>query len=213
MIPRAQPCRTVQTGEAEFPATRLSGLGATAPSALALFGNAENLSLDSLAILSSVRTPPELILRTFDLARTLRSEGMPTIGGFQTPLERECLLLLLRGKQPVTVCPAHGIEGMRIPRLWRQPLEDQRLLIVSLFPGRRRRPSVRTAEPRNRLVAALASRLFILHARPGSRAFRAAVLGLDLGKPVYCFEHERNRELILLGARPTNPKTLLGMDE
>ena len=48
-------------------------------------------------------------------------------------MERECLRLLLRGNQPVVVCPARGIDNMRIPRDWRPALDDGRLLVLSPF--------------------------------------------------------------------------------
>ena len=31
--------------------------------------------------------------------------GVPMIGGFHTPMEQECLEVLLRGQQPVVICP------------------------------------------------------------------------------------------------------------
>ena len=56
----------------------------------------------------------------YDLSRAMRDAGVPVIGGFQSPMEKECLRILLRGDQPVVVCPARGIENMRIPREWRE---------------------------------------------------------------------------------------------
>jgi hypothetical protein len=34
-------------------------------------------------------------LKTYDLARDLRDADVPVIGGFHTPMEKECLRLLL----------------------------------------------------------------------------------------------------------------------
>jgi HEPN domain-containing protein len=39
--------------------------------------------------------------------------GVTVVGGFHAPMERECLTILLRGAQPVILCPARNI-GMRI---------------------------------------------------------------------------------------------------
>jgi hypothetical protein len=44
----------------------------------------------------------------------LRGAGIPIIGGFHSPMEKECLDLLLRGQQPIVICPARSIQGMRI---------------------------------------------------------------------------------------------------
>ena len=93
----------------------------------------------------------------------MRDAGVPVIGGFQTPMERECLRLLLRGGQPVVVCPARGIARMRIPRAWRPALDEGRLLILSPFPETVRRPTAKIAAERNELVASLADRVFIAH--------------------------------------------------
>jgi hypothetical protein len=77
-----------------------------------------------------------LILDTYDLASALRDAGIPVIGGFHSPMERECLDLLLRGKQPVVVCPARSIHRMRISKLWKAPLDDGRRLIPSPFSAK-----------------------------------------------------------------------------
>jgi len=49
-----------------------------------------------------------------------RDDGVTVISGFHTPVEKECLRILLRGSQPVIICPARSIEGMRIPPTWKQ---------------------------------------------------------------------------------------------
>ena len=84
-------------------------------------------------------------------------------------MEKECLRLLLRGEQPVVVCPARGIDKMRIPRDWRAALDEDRLLVLSPFPSTRRRPTAGLAAQRNDLVAELAAQVFIAHAAPGSK--------------------------------------------
>ena len=87
-------------------------------------GNLGLLNQPLTALFCSNRCPGDLILKTYDLARAMRDAGVPVIGGFQTPMEKECLRLLLRGSQPVVICPARGIENMRIPRDWRTALRD-----------------------------------------------------------------------------------------
>jgi hypothetical protein len=67
-----------------------------------------------LALLCSVRCPGDLILAAYNLVVALRAAGVTVIGGFHAPMERECLRLL-RGRQPVIVCPARGVERMRVP--------------------------------------------------------------------------------------------------
>jgi len=209
---RALPCRTIHRDSPEFPNRVRLALGAETPDSLALFGNADLLELPYIALFSSLWTPPELVLRAIHLARCLRAASLPIAGGFQAPLERELLHLLLRGEQPITICPARGIEGMRLPAPWRPALRAERLLVLSPFPPHRRRPTLGLAGVRNRLVAGLADRIFVVHARPGSRAFRVAAAGLAWGKPVYCFDHIRNSDLILLGAKPIDTAGLISGD-
>ena len=116
-------------------------------------GNLSLLDEPLKALFCSNRCPGDLILKTYDIVRAMRNAGVPIIGGFQTPMEKECLRLLLRGEQPVVVCPARGIDNMRIPRDWRRALENGRLLVLSPFPSTARRPTVELAAQRNEIVA------------------------------------------------------------
>jgi len=96
-------------------------------------GNTNILKENKLALFCSRQCPGNLILKAYDLARSLRDAGTTVISGFHTPVEKECLRILLRGKQPIIICPARSIEGMRIPSEWRQPIEEYRLLLLSPF--------------------------------------------------------------------------------
>ena len=102
-------------------------------------GNAQILDLELTALFCSAHCPGDLILKTCDPAQVMRDAGTPVIGGFQTPMNEECLRLLLRGIQPVILCPARSIENMRIPAHWRPALEEERLLALSPFPTHQRR--------------------------------------------------------------------------
>ena len=171
---------------------------------LSLIGNAALLDLPLLAFFCSRRCPGSLILRAYDLARELRAAGVPVVSGFQTPIEQECLALLLRGEQPVVVCPARGIAGMRVPPVWRAPLEAGRLLVVSPFAADERRPTVALAERRNRFVADLAARVLVAHADPGGATERLSRALIGQGKPVLTVLDPANRHLLDAGALPVN---------
>ena len=71
------------------------------------------------------------------------------VGGFQSPMEKEFLDLLLRGAAGAVVCPARGLCVMRLPRAWRAPLNDGRLLVLSFFDEAVRRPTAAIAARRN----------------------------------------------------------------
>jgi len=152
-----------------FPAALQSGtLLAPCPQICAL-GNLDILTMSLLGFFCATRCPGNVILRTYDLALALREAGVPVIGGFHTPMEKECLEVLLRGQQPVVICPARNIERLRLPMSWRQPYDQGRLLVLSPFVAHQRRPTTELAEYRNRFVATLATNIFVAYAGPGSK--------------------------------------------
>jgi len=69
--------------------------------------------------------------------------------GFYSPIEKECLQILLRGQQPIIICTARSIENMRIPKDWKTAIEEGRLLLLSLFLKSERRMSSALADQRN----------------------------------------------------------------
>ena len=72
------------------------------------------------AIFCSSKCPGEIILKTHDLAQEFKNKGISTIGGFHSPIEKECLRVLLRGSQPIIMSPARSIENMRIKLEWKK---------------------------------------------------------------------------------------------
>jgi predicted Rossmann fold nucleotide-binding protein DprA/Smf involved in DNA uptake len=91
-------------------------------------------------------------------------------------VEKECLRILLRGKQPIVICLARSLEKIRIPAEWRGGLDTGRLLLLSPFEKRPRRPTVESSHQRNELVAALADEALIIHAEPGGSVERISEL-------------------------------------
>jgi predicted Rossmann fold nucleotide-binding protein DprA/Smf involved in DNA uptake len=176
---------------------------------LTVIGDPGLLRTELLAVFTSLDTPPDLVLPSLDLVKHLRDTGTPVVGGFQAPLEREWLRVLLRGRQPVVVCLARGLSRLRLNAGWRNALAEGRLAVVSAEALGLRRGSAREALRRNRLVAALAERLLVVHARPGTRVFGTAAFGLQLERKVYCIDHPRNRDLALIGAQPAAAAPLI----
>ena len=194
-------------------AVRIGADGWVAPSLLSEMAHRGNLRLldePLTALFCSNRCPGDLILKTYDLARALRDSGVPVIGGFQTPMERECLRLLLRGSQPVVVCPARGIDTMRIPRDWRPALDVGRLLVISPFPATHRRPTVALAAQRNDLVAALASQVFVTHAAHGGNTEAFARRLAESGKPLLTLKSPANGNLLGMGAQVEEQGGIVG---
>ena len=171
-------------------------------------GNLRLLEQPLTALFCSNRCPGALILKLYDLARAMRDAGVPVIGGFQTPMEKECLRLLLRGSQPVVVCPARGTDNMRIPRDWHTALDEDRLLVLSPFPSTRRRPTAELAAQRNDLVADLAGQVFIAYAAPGSKTEAFARKLATSGKPLLTLDSPANENLVGMGAEVLLPQNL-----
>src|SRR5262247_914356 len=101
-----------------FPAAlRSRTLLAPCPQIWAL-GNLDILTMPLLVFFCATRCPGSVIFHTYDLALALREAGIPVISGFHTPMEKECLEVLLRGQLSVMICPARSIERLRMPLSW-----------------------------------------------------------------------------------------------
>lgn len=194
----------IERGSALYPAHLDRYLGSAAPAAIWAEGNVSILSQRMLGLFCSVKCPGSIILETYELARTLRDAGVTVVGGFHTPMEQECLALLLRGSQPVVVCPARGLGRMRLPAEWKQPLAERRLLILSPFPEEERRITAALAQARNDFVAALAADILVTYAAKGGRTEAFAREALAWGKPVLTVASPENEPLVVSGARPVS---------
>jgi len=107
-----------------------------------------------------------------DLAQQWRDEGRCIISGFHSPIEKECLRILMRGSQPVIICPARSIENIRIPKEWWHGIETGRVLILSPFEPPQRRITTALSEQRNLLVASLADNIYFAHITTGGKTER-----------------------------------------
>ena len=173
---------------------------------LRTFGDASIPPGPKLALLCSVKCPGKLILETYDLVQHLRNIGVIVISGFHSPMEQECLRILLRSPHPVIWCFARGLLKT-IPAEFRAAVAENRLVIVSPFPDKLRRVTAEAALVRNRLVADMASAVVVAHAAPGSKIEALCRDLLSAGKALYAFDHPANSALIQSGARPITPET------
>jgi len=148
-------------------------LGADAPPQLAALGNLDLLNLPKTALFCSARCPGSAILAPYDQAARWRDAGRCIISGFHSPVEKECLRILLRGTQPIIICPARSLPKVVRPDL-KQPLAAGRLLILSGFTEKDQRVITDLAVRRNRFVAALADDHYFAHIAPGSHTERLA---------------------------------------
>jgi len=179
-----QPIQVIDQNSPSYPILLANRLGKEAPDRLWAIGNSELLKLPKTALFCSSRCPGDAILKAMDQAQKWRDLGRCIISGFHSPIEKECLPILLRGRQPIIICPARSIENMRIPIDWRLSLEEGRLLVLSLFPATARRMTASMAEFRNQMVAALADEVYFAHTTPGSRICRLLNQIVKWGIPI-----------------------------
>jgi predicted Rossmann fold nucleotide-binding protein DprA/Smf involved in DNA uptake len=190
---------------------RIESIASVSHSGLAfsVLGNAELLKWPLLALFCSIRCPGKLILQCYDAARALRDASVPVISGFHTPMERECLDFLLKGRQPLVICPARTLHGMRLPAPWRAGIDSGRLAVASPFAANIRRARADTAVHSNRFVAALASEVLVVYAAAGGKTESLCRLIAASGKPLFTFDSPENGHLTALGARAITIEALV----
>jgi predicted Rossmann fold nucleotide-binding protein DprA/Smf involved in DNA uptake len=152
--------------DARYPSPLRKRLGGQAPPQLWALGNLSLLQTRKTALFCSARCPGDAILRAYDQAAKWRDKGRCVISGFHSPVEKECLRILLRGTQPIIICPARSLPK-RVPAEWQKLLTDGRLLILSCFNESERRVTADLAARRNELAAAIADEVWFAHITPG----------------------------------------------
>ncbi len=204
-----QSIQLITQKETNYPAGLKDYLKTATPEIIWVRGNiglfpGANTSLngDLWTFFCSSKCPGEIILKAHELAQAFKETGVPTIGGYHSPVERECLRVLLRGSQPILLCPARSIENMRLKPAWKGALAGGRLLIVSIFGGFHRRSTAALAKQRNVFVAALSDKICIAHAAKNSKTLEFAEMIVAWGKPIFTFEVPANDALFQLGAQP-----------
>ena len=192
----------IEKAEARYPSVLRKYLGDRAPERIFALGNLDILKQGALALFCSVKCPGNLILQTLDLARHLREAGIVVISGFHSPMEKECLSLLLGGKQPIIWCPAKRLTVNRLPKEYAEPISEGRLLMLSPFGEKVKRARQDIARFRNEFAAALADQVFIVYAAPGGKIEPFCKKMLAWGKLLLTFNSPENAPLIASGVRP-----------
>jgi predicted Rossmann fold nucleotide-binding protein DprA/Smf involved in DNA uptake len=158
----------ISPDDARWPRLVTARLGDAAPKKMTALGNLDLLALPKTALFCSARCPGSVILPTYDQAAKWRDTGRCVIGGFHSPVEKECLHILLRGDAPVILCPARAMLE-RLPAQWAIAVASGRMLILSAFAATATRITTQLAARRNEFVAALADEVFIAHASVGGQ--------------------------------------------
>ena len=134
-------------------------------STLQMVGNAALLNHpDKVAFLSSRRVSAADVLKCYEWAEKVRDSDCCVISGFQSPLEKDVLKFLLRGKVAIILALARSL-WKTVPEELHTAVGAGRLLIVSPVGGQRgrcpSRASAATAAARNRWILANCSSLVL----------------------------------------------------
>ena len=150
---------------------------------VAAIGNTALLNKTKIGLFCSRKCPAIKILEAYDKFKKWAADPeIIIISGFHSPVEKECLKLLLAGKANIIICPARELDHMRILKEWQSALDDGRMLIIS--PFKEKRADKQTTFQRNQLVAQLADELYMPYISQDSDlnriiAQRPMVLGED----------------------------------
>ncbi|MDP3003673.1 MAG: hypothetical protein Q8N38_11160 [Bacteroidales bacterium] len=133
-----------------------------------LLGNEELLKLQKTAFLCSRKIPASAVLKCYDWAISQRETGNCVISGFHSQIEKDVLHYLLKGQQPIILALARGLKEKLEPE-FEKPLEQGRLLIISLFDKTTKRVTEQTAELRNKMMIELADTIIVGCASAGGQ--------------------------------------------
>ncbi len=155
-------------------------------------GDVGLLQKPAIALFCSKQCLGDLILKTYDLAQVLRDAEIPVIGGFHTPIEQDCLKILLHGPQPIIHCPARSLHKMRLSSEQKQAIGEGRLLLLSPFSASYSHSTTELAGKRNAMIGAIAHTIFIAYASPNSKTLAFTQRLISAGKSVVTFVSSTN---------------------
>lgn len=89
--------RRIERGDPDYPEAYAARMGDAALTRLYAMGDAAILRAPLLGLVCSITCPGAVVIKTLDAIRALRDAGAVLVGGFHSPMERECLDVLVRG--------------------------------------------------------------------------------------------------------------------
>ena len=160
-----------------------------------------------LLILASNSAPPTLVFPALDETIKVRESRLDTISGFQSRTEADALDILLKGTQPITICPARQFDP-ETDRLYsgarwqavKTGVDEGRVTIVSPPGVVGKRITRENAAKRNEYLLEIADSVLLLYATPGGETERVVNLALARGLPVSVLDHPANARWLELGA-------------
>ena len=132
--------------------------------------------------------------------REIRDAGITVAGGFHSPMERECLDFLLRGKEPTILCLSRYPKRTRLPKTWLAALDNSKLMLLSPFGPNTNRTSRATSYRSNLLVADLSRAVLVPYASPLGMTDKIVTECLSKGRKIVTFQDTENSDLLQRGA-------------
>ena len=71
--------------------------------------------------------------------------GIAIVSGFHSPIEKDCLPILVRGPDPIIIVQGHRLSTSRLPREWQKAINAGRLLLLSPFSKKDKRVTAELA--------------------------------------------------------------------
>ena len=122
-------------------------------------GNQELLKRHKIAFFASSKTKSSSVLSTLDWAAEIaKREDVAVCSGFQSPLEKEILPYLLKGKCGIIIGLNRGMYN-RVPQKFIDVYNSGRILFISLVNVNIIMPSKDNAEKRNHYLASIADEI------------------------------------------------------
>lgn len=131
-----------------------------------MLGNTHLLELPKTAFLCSRTIPASAVLKCYDWAIEQREHGRCVVSGFQSKIEKDVLHYLIQGTQPLIIVLARGMKKRLEPEL-QEPLNKNRVLILSPFDDSIGRVTAETSEKRNRMMMEIADEIVFGHISDG----------------------------------------------
>jgi len=224
--------QTLTSDHADYPKRLIDRLGDHAPVIYA-HGPLHLLERFSLAVACSDLIPGMVFRATHDALFTIREFAMNYIGGWHSVMETEIFRLALdretdqQGLRSLTLISARGLEreswdhfladrfgyegpftGFPEKEEYERRTQHHELLMLSITDPELKRMTHKNIAARNWLACVLADVVFVPYAEKGTKTYALCKRALEAGLPVFTVEHEENGELIDLGVRALNRKTV-----
>jgi predicted Rossmann fold nucleotide-binding protein DprA/Smf involved in DNA uptake len=150
-------------------------------------GNKDILKNHKLAFFCSKKCPPDIIIKCYDKAKEWKEKSVCVISGFHSLIEKDVLNYLLKGEQPIIICPARSLINYRIDSNIKKESVNGRVLIMSNLNNKR--ISKKYSHLRNLHIADIADEIFVGNATKGGSTEKIFEYAKTLNKKVYTFDN------------------------